>query len=81
MDLHWRRARMRKWIAVGDQLGLTQKEIAAKASVTTRTVRRWCKAVRVLQADAAAAALDAPSQQMPARQTGHVDGYSALLNF
>jgi len=50
MDLHWRRARMRKWIAIGDQEGLTQREIARRAGVCTRTVMRWCASVRVQQA-------------------------------
>ena len=40
---------MRKWIAIGEQEELTAKEIAARAGVTVRTVRRWCAAVRTLQ--------------------------------
>ena len=58
MDLHWRRERMRKWFALGERLGLTQKQIALQAKVSTRTVRRWCKAVRAMQGDESQAALD-----------------------
>ncbi len=40
---------MRKWIAIGEQEELTAKEIATRAGVTVRTVRRWCAEVRALQ--------------------------------
>ena len=50
MDLHWRVARMRKWIELGDREGLTLREVAERAGVTIRTVSRWCVAMRALQA-------------------------------
>lgn len=50
MDLHWRLARMRKWIELGDREGLTLREVSERAGVTIRTVSRWCVAMRALQA-------------------------------
>ncbi len=49
MDLHWRTARMRKWIAIGERENLSQKQLAHRAGVTTRTIRRWRIAVRALE--------------------------------
>jgi AcrR family transcriptional regulator len=51
MDLHWRVARMRKWIELGDREGLSLREIARRAGVNVRTVTRWCAAMRELQAN------------------------------
>lgn len=50
MDLHWRLARMRKWIELGDREGLTCPELARRAGVSSRTIRRWCAAIREVQA-------------------------------
>jgi hypothetical protein len=50
MDLHWRVARMRKWIELGDRDGLTFVELAKRAGVTKRTARRWCVAMRKIRA-------------------------------
>jgi transcriptional regulator with XRE-family HTH domain len=51
MDLHWRVARMRKWIELGDREGLTLREVAKRAGVSVKTVSRWCAAMRDLQAN------------------------------
>ena len=41
MDAQARREWMRKWIAIGRREGWSSKEIAQRARVDARTVRRW----------------------------------------
>ena len=45
MDLHWRAARMRKWIELGERERLTQRELSKRAGVCQKTIARWSKAV------------------------------------
>ena len=51
MDLQWRRAWMRKWIALGQRECLTYREIAARAGVCARTVARWNRVFQEEQLD------------------------------
>jgi len=46
MDLQWRVARMRAWIDLGFREALTYQEVARRAGVSARTVRRWCQTFR-----------------------------------
>ena len=41
MDMQTRRERMREWIELGVRDGLTFKELAKRAGVCGRTLRRW----------------------------------------
>ena len=65
MDLHWRVARMRKWVELGEREGLTHREIARRAGISVRTVGRWCRAVRRLQAREAIVRLSELSRDDP----------------
>lgn len=58
MDKHSRRERMREWIALGVRDGLQFKELARRAGVTERTLRRWNAVFRDESAQRATAGRD-----------------------
>lgn len=49
MDLQFRAARAREWIAIGETEGLTYAALARRMRVHPRTVRRWARRLRDLK--------------------------------
>ena len=46
MDLEWKAARRRHWVELAARENLTNRDVADRAGVDERTVRRWCRVFR-----------------------------------
>jgi len=46
MDLEWKAARRRHWVELAARENLTNRDVAERAGVDERTVRRWCRNFR-----------------------------------
>ena len=51
MDLHWKTARMRQWIELGEREDLSFRELAERAGVHPRTLSRWSRMLRERRAE------------------------------
>src|SRR5262245_15450434 len=51
MDLEWNAARRRHWVELAARENLTNRDLARRAGVNERTVRRWCRKFRDQAAD------------------------------
>ena len=63
MDLHWKTARMRQWIDLGRNEGLTLIELAKRAGVHPRTMGRWNKRLREQESERLSAGTGAMARE------------------